>query len=52
VSPQRDIRVAVFNPDALPFDVAKIAEALLKRLHEAAGRRRRSEKADRVGIMG
>jgi hypothetical protein len=50
VSLKRHVRVAVFNPDVWPFHVAKIAEALPERLHEAADRRRRSEKADRANI--
>ena len=50
MSLERHVRVAVFNPKILAFNVAKIPKALLERLHEAAGRWRRSEKADRANI--
>jgi hypothetical protein len=35
LSLERHVRVAVFNPDVLAFNIAKIAKALLERLQEA-----------------
>ncbi len=48
MSLERHVCVTVFNPDVLAFNIAEIAKALPERPHEAARRRRRSEKADRV----
>jgi hypothetical protein len=47
---ERQVGVAVFNPDVLSLDVAKIAKALLERLNETARRRWGPKKADRANI--
>lgn len=48
--PARQVCIAIFNPDVLSFDIAKISKAVLERLHEAASRRWRSKKANDTNI--